>query len=46
MKFPPSREGVENHLIAVIPEKTGIPKRLNPLDSRLRGNDNEEEMLH
>ena len=33
-------------LFAVIPAKAGIPKLLKPMDSRLRGNDSEEEMLH
>jgi hypothetical protein len=42
--FP--KESVEKHLFAVIPAKAGIPKRLKPMDSRLRGNDSEVEMLH
>jgi hypothetical protein len=45
LTFSPE-EGVDKHLFAVIPAKAGIPKLLKPLDSRLRGNDSEEEMLH
>ena len=46
MAFLLPQEGIEKHLIAVIPAKAGIPKLLKPLDSRLRGNDSEEEVFH
>jgi hypothetical protein len=54
LTFSP-KEGVEKHLFAVIPAPAyylrgqapaGIPKLLKPLDSRLRGNDSEVEILH
>ena len=41
-----SNEGVEKHLIVVTPAEAGVPKRLMPMDSRLRGNDGEVEILH
>ena len=40
------RGGVEKHQFAVIPAKAGIPELLKPMDSRLRGNDGEVEILH
>ena len=37
---------VDKRLIVVMPAKVGIPKRLMPRDSRVRGNDGKVEMFH